>query len=117
MTLNTDLVYPAAITAWGDIAVTADYATQVHGAIMSCLNTVKGERVYRETYGLQPTLFKSDRLLSQIRAVRDSLTTIKEEFPDVPFNVTGYIVDGMSIAQVAYSVNGKNQIEQLRIDL
>lgn len=112
--MQTELSYPLGINAYGDIEVTSDYATQVKQAILSCLYTVRGERVYRDLYGLQPQLFTTDRL-SQIRTVKEALKTISDEYPDVPYRVTGYLADGVSIVQVHYSVDGTDFTEQLKV--
>lgn len=111
----TELVYPLTLDAYGDIAVTSDYAEQARGAIISALNTVKGERVYRDEYGTASTLFNTDGLLMSIRAASSALRVVTLEYPDVPYSVTGFNADGMVIVNVSYSVNGSNYTEQLRL--
>lgn len=113
--IETELLYPLAINQYGDIAITSVYETQVRQAIMSCLHTIKGERVYRELYGLQPTLFTSNRLVTHIRAVKEALYTLDLEYPEVPYTVTGYMTDGVTVVSVSYAVNGVTQIEQLEV--
>jgi hypothetical protein len=113
----TELLYPATVDRYGDLAVTSDYATQAKQAIISALSTVKMERVYRDNYGLEPTLFKSQQLLSAIRAAKEALSIILEEYPDVPYTVTGYLDDGITIVNVSYAVNGTTATEQLRVSI
>lgn len=111
----TELVYPMRRNKYGDIDTTSDYAQQVRGAILSALNTVRGERVYRDDYGTETTLFNTDALILSIRAASSALKVLTLEYPDVPYSVTGFITDGLTVVNVSYSVNGSNLTEQLRL--
>ena len=99
----TELVYPMTLNEYGDIAATSNYATQVKQGILSCIATIKGERVYRPDYGLAPTLFTSQNLIAEIRTVKEALTPMAE-YPDVTYNVTGWLTEGLTNIEITYTI-------------